>query len=425
MLSTAQMKEEVKRQAKSKNIDLAFVNLEKDEDDIFKLFGFFDEYSMGMKTQVRAMVAEAKEAAAGPVVKRVRRSLPVAIARTVAKTIEDEGDDSNHNEEDDGRKCSKECKKKPNIMPVESPLEVILYLMEKPNLQHRLLESDSPDDSDTDETKESLLRVDGAGMNKTEQKVMHRIRKLLNAGFHDQSIEQEGNNAMDLAQRLMRKYLWQALILNETNPRIESNDHKLLKGGLVRLRIVYRKTRAPWLYGRWLSELEHSVCKIFGVKVFSRHCNDRFNLLFYGIYTNAQIAGYAFKVAAERISVLIEYHHPLHNQPWNDAMDSQQWLIHAEGFAKGMSEEIEKNQAALDLFDHKVMDAEKALQNQMHATAIAYGRLFAFDSDDEATTSGTIAHGRSIFVALDSEEAKSTITSSSKDHSSSSEDDST
>ena len=97
-----------------------------------------------------------------------------------------------------------------------------------------------------------------------EQKVKDRIIKLLNTGFHEQSNENEAQNAMKLAQRLMRKHnLSHALLLQERDASA-SQEEQVLKGGLVEVRIVNRKheSRQFWNDGFWTS-LDQSV-KFFG-----------------------------------------------------------------------------------------------------------------------------------------------------------------
>jgi len=72
---------------------------------------------------------------------------------------------------------------------------------------------------------------------------------------------------MNHAQRLMQKHnLSQALLLKEReeeSSRVRGVDdgEKVLKGGLVKVRIVYRKTQKPAQMARWISKLMGTVAK--------------------------------------------------------------------------------------------------------------------------------------------------------------------
>ena len=141
------------------------------------------------------------------------------------------------------------------------------------------------------------------GACKTDSAVKNRIVKLLNTGFHENSNENEAKNAMKLAQKLMKRHnLSQALLLKERDQKTE-NDSGRLKGGLVLAKIVNRKTGKPARGARWFSPLANAVCTTFEVQYYIETFK---GFTFYGIYTNAQLAAYAFKVAAERISSMME-----------------------------------------------------------------------------------------------------------------------
>jgi hypothetical protein len=138
--------------------------------------------------------------------------------------------------------------------------------------------------------------------NEVNTAVKERMFRLLNAGFHDKSNEHEAKNAMRLAQRLMRKHnLSQALLLEEREDKANATrneDGEILKGGMVKVQIVNRKTKRAAQFARWIADLVHPICKNFEVESF--YCaprGRRCDVTFYGIYTNAQLAACAFRVA--------------------------------------------------------------------------------------------------------------------------------
>jgi hypothetical protein len=247
--------------------------------------------------------------------------------------------ESEFNEYDNTRR-KKRLKRNPK-KPIESPLEVIMNARDIPSAPGK---SDHRSE-DNDEMEEKSLLVDRAGKKKTEQEVKHRIIKLLNTGFHDQSNENEAKNAMKLAQKLMRKHnLSQALLLKEREAKNSQNadDEEVLKGGMVSLNIVNRKTRKVAVYAQWIDRLASPVRKNFGVQYYkSTRRGVRCKVVFYGIYTNAQLAGYAFKVATERIAQMMAVYQP--QKDWKDFSTKSSRLSYAIGIVEGISEDVEKN----------------------------------------------------------------------------------
>ena len=247
--------------------------------------------------------------------------------------------ESEHNEDDNTRR-KKRLKRNPK-KPIESPLEVIMNARDIPSAPGK---SDHRSE-DNDEMEEKSLLVDRAGKKKAEQEVKHRIIKLLNTGFHNQSNENEAKNAMKLAQKLMRKHnLSQALLLKEREAKNSQNaeDEEVLKGGMVSVNIVNRKTRKVAVYAQWIARLPLPVCENFGVQYYvSKRRGVRCEVVFYGIYTNAQLAGYAFKVATERIAQMMAVYQPL--KYWRDISTKSSRLSYAIGIVEGISEDVEKN----------------------------------------------------------------------------------
>ncbi len=238
------------------------------------------------------------------------------------------------------RKRSKTNPKK----EIEPPLEVLMKnhdIPSAPGMSDRDCENRNSDD----EMEEKSMLVNRAGKKKADEEVKLRIIKLLNTGFHDQSNEHEAKNAMKLAQRLMRKHnLSQALLLKEREMKNSqtAQDDEVLKGGMVTVEIINRKTRKPSVCARWILRLAHPVCKNFGVKNY--YCNKRskyLRMVFYGIYSNAQLAGYAFKVAAERISQMMAEYQP--QKSWQNISTKSSRLSYAIGIVEGISEDVERN----------------------------------------------------------------------------------
>ena len=197
------------------------------------------------------------------------------------------------------------------------------------------------------ELEEESTLVDGAGRSKADQAVKDRVIKLLNTGFHKGSNENEAKNAMKIAQRLMRKHnLSQALLLKEQQEK-EDNSSKgeILKGGIVTVKIVNTKTGKPAIMVRWIVDLMGPVSNNFDVKCYmcvarGRRCS----VSFYGIYTNCQLAGYAFKVATERISQMSADYKPekLVLSRRNISTRTSR-LSYAIGIVRGISKDVDRN----------------------------------------------------------------------------------
>ena len=264
---------------------------------------------------------------------------------------EDDDDDDNDGDDDDSDYCevsfvkfptrkTKRRKRNPKAPP-EPPLEVVMKPQDVPSAPGK------PDhqSENNGEMEENSLLVDGAGKKKAEDEIKHRIIKLLNTGFHDQSNEHEAKNAMKLAQRLMRKHnLSQALLLKEREKKNsqKSDDDETLKGGFVRLNIVNRKTRKPPPFSRWFDQLMGAIALNFGVKVYSsRLAGVECGIVFYGIYSNSQLAGYAFKISAERISQMMTEYQP--QKDWRNITTKSARLSYAIGMCRGIYDDVKRN----------------------------------------------------------------------------------
>jgi Protein of unknown function (DUF2786) len=253
---------------------------------------------------------------------------------------EDEDDSDN----DDAEAKPASTGRKRSRAPPESPLQVIMDEKDVPAAPGKPAEMD---EDDRDALDEVSMLVDLAGRNKADRAVKDRIIKLLNTGFHDQSNEHEAKNAMKLAQRLMRKHnLCQALLLKERDARNKQGPEsdEILRGGLVKLQIQNRKTGKAAQYARWISQLSVAVANNFGVKCYKEvRRGKRCTQVFYGIYTNAQLAGYAFRIATERIAQMTAEYKPIRNWYNSHISPKSSRLSYSLGIVNGISEEVQKN----------------------------------------------------------------------------------
>jgi hypothetical protein len=284
--------------------------------------------------------------------------------------------DSGYDENENVRR-NKRRKRNPKT-PIEPPLQVLMQKRDIPTAPGKT-DQGSENKSTTNcdgEMEEKSLLVDGAGKKKAEQEVKNRIIKLLNTGFHDQSNEHEAKNAMKLAQRLMRKHnLSQAMLLKEreTKNSGSAEEEEVLKGGTVRVRIVNRKTRKVAVMSRWIDNLVGPVKRNFGVKCYlQRRRGYRCDVVFYGIYSNAQLAGYAFKVATERISQMMTEFQP--QKCWRNISTKSSRLSYAIGIVKGIDKDVERN----------LRMEEEQRKRKLERARLAESRGEAYEeSDDE------------------------------------------
>ena len=211
-----------------------------------------------------------------------------------------------------------------------------------------------------------------------DQAVKDRIIKLLNTGFHDRSNENEAQNAMKLAQRLMRKHnLSQALLLQERDAKQSQGDHddQLLKGGLVEVHIVNRKTRVPAKLERWISNLMNPVSKNFAVDSYYISCKYRCSVTFYGIYTNAQLAAYAFKIATERIAQMMADFMPIKRPYGRTVSTKSARLSYALGIVEGISEAVDA--------DMKREEEQRRMKLRKAQLAASTGKVYEESGDED------------------------------------------
>ena len=267
---------------------------------------------------------------------------------------------------------------KPKRLP---PLEV---LMEQKDMPAAPGKPSLREDANDAELEEGSTVVNGDGRKEAARAVKDRIIKLLNTGFHDESNEHEAKNAMKLAQKLMKKYdLSQAILLKEREKKNEKdqssgNSDEILKGGIVRVQILNRRTGKVAVMARWIGELVHPICKNFDVKSFHQVQRGRkCTVSFYGIFTNCQLAAYAFKVATERISQMCDEYKPEKPQQsifsWGKKVGTKSSrLSYGLGIVEGIDRDVDRN--------IRMEKAER--ERKLERARIAATRGEAFDESD-------------------------------------------
>ena len=272
---------------------------------------------------------------------------------------ESDSDDMSYDESEGVKKSSK---------PIEPPLQVHMNDQDVPTAPGKRQEEEDEDMKGTNGENFSeapILTTSGARRNlNIDQEIKNRIVKLLNTGFHDGSNEHEAKKAMKHAQRLMKKHnLSQALLLKERDRQSTNGSNndgsEVLKGGLVRVRIVYRKTQKPSQMARWIAYLMTPVADNFDVKCYkSVRRGKKCSVTFYGIYTNCQLAAYAFRVAVERISQMVAGYKPVESP----VSTRNARLSYALGIERGIDEEVKANiQREKERRERKLERARKAV----------------------------------------------------------------
>ncbi|GMH82131.1 hypothetical protein TrST_g9754 [Triparma strigata] len=200
-----------------------------------------------------------------------------------------------------------------------SPLEVRLEEKDVPSAPGRRDVGDEDDSQTTTATTANGIVLESTnGAEDLQAKVKDRIVKMLNVGLSGGSTEAEAQQAMKLAQRLMKKNnIRQVEMMKERNGGEIKTDEGTLKGGLVTVKLYNRKGNVELsTMPRWLDFLQRPVANNFGVKGYhtrmraKKDGKARFTMTFYGIYSNCQLAAWAFKVSAEKISTMMFSHTP-------------------------------------------------------------------------------------------------------------------
>ncbi|KAL7500387.1 hypothetical protein ACHAWT_008141 [Skeletonema menzelii] len=228
-----------------------------------------------------------------------------------------------------------------------SPIEVVIDDVDVPDCPGAAFEEDEEKKGNTDNTDDVDLSI------------KQRIIKLLNTGLHNESNEHEAKNAMKLARRLLDRYnLDQAVLLrergdgslNDFSTTNDKDNESSLHGGIVTVHILNRRKTVPLSsMPRWLEHLIAPVTANFRADAFISFSNGRYtagkcSVSFFGIKTNAQLAAYAFKTAAERIAFMTVSYEPPRSQGERKQASQTRTarLSYAMGIVAGLDRDVKK-----------------------------------------------------------------------------------
>lgn len=304
---------------------------------------------------------------------------------------DDDSEDEDWCEDDEETETTTRKRKKAAAKVPDPPLQVLMEEKDVPAAPGKRdgKEDGAEEDDDENNGMDEIATLKGGRRGGVADRVTKdRIIKLLNTGFHATSNEHEAKNAMKLAQRLMRKHnLSQAILLQERDDAAKNETaagEGVLKGGMVKVRIVNRNTGNPAQMARWILSLTHPIGENFSVESFSQVQRGRkCSVTFYGIYTNAQLAAYAFRVATERISQMAAEHRPTASRQQHRKISTKSSrLSYALGVVKGISDEVDAT------FARERERERRRLERVRHAasTGEAYEESDAeqgFDDDDD------------------------------------------
>jgi len=241
-----------------------------------------------------------------------------------------------------------------------SPIEVVIEDEDVPDCPGAAFEEEE-EEGDNNKGKEGSTDE----TNDVDLSIKQRIIKLLNTGLHNESNEHEAKNALKLARRLLERHnLDQAVLLKErgdgslnafSTTNDKDNDGSTLHGGIVTVNILNRRNTLPLSsMPRWLENLIAPVTANFRVDAFMSFSKAKgfmsrgqCSVSFFGIKTNAQLAAYAFKTAAERIAFMTASYEP---PRWN-GMDGRRKqasrtrtarLSYAWGIVAGLHEDVKR-----------------------------------------------------------------------------------
>ena len=154
-----------------------------------------------------------------------------------------------------------------------------------------------------------------------------RIVKALNTAASKASYENEARTALALAQKLMVKYnLTLVELMAEQGGSLKETEE--LKGGMVKAELWRRGARRGSFdaspatkIDRWIYNFASCCSDNFDVAHFKERGDDDDPMIvvFYGVYANCQLAAYAYKVNAERISSMVQAYEPPPNNDYSNS----------------------------------------------------------------------------------------------------------
>lgn len=264
-----------------------------------------------------------------------------------------------------------------------SPIEVVIEDEDVPDCPGAACEAEEGDDQEKEGNADDTNDVDLS--------IKQRIIKLLNTGLHNESNEHEAKNAMKLARRLLDRYnLDQAVLLKERgdgslNDFSTTNDKdsgSALHGGIVTVHILNRKKTVPLSsMPRWLENLVAPVTANFRVDAFTTFSQARLfatgkcSVSFFGIKTNAQLAAYAFKTAAERIAFMTASYEPPRSEGARKQASQTRTarLSYALGVVAGLDRDVKKG----------LQEEEQKRQEELKRARNAAKTGEAYQEDDD------------------------------------------
>lgn len=262
--------------------------------------------------------------------------------------------------------------------PLEPPLQCLMDKKDVPLASGKQFDKDGDGEKQCSNMKGFSTLANNFG-EAADRKVKDRIIKLLNTGFHETSNEYEAQNAMKMAQRLMRKHnLSQVLMLQERDTVTSGGQDReeTLKGGMTNVRIINRKTDRKAQMAQWIVKLCHPIKQNFAVEYFYKR--RKAAVVFYGLYTNTQLAAYAFRVATERISQMAVEYQPLKKGGRCSTKSSR--LSYALGIVDGISKEVDASLSREEERRHRKLDRARQ--------ATSKGDVYEESADEEENERG-------------------------------------
>jgi hypothetical protein len=131
-----------------------------------------------------------------------------------------------------------------------------------------------------------------------EENIKIRIRKLLQVGMHPGTPNEEAERSLKMAQNLLQRHnLEEIEVMNAGG--LDGNTR--MKGGMkvVELR---SKTGTTPKNAEWMTTLAKAAATCFDCCRFHQRRGDKFNHVFYGVATNAEMAAFAFSSSMNRVT---------------------------------------------------------------------------------------------------------------------------
>ncbi|GMH73869.1 hypothetical protein TL16_g06309 [Triparma laevis f. inornata] len=313
---------------------------------------------------------------------------------------DDDDDDDNDDSELDSDDCSgseadsdSDCERATTTTATKTVPKTARPKVNRKRKKDALSPLEEDSHTTTATTANGIVLESTHGAEDLQAKVKDRIVKMLNVGLSGGSTEAEAQQAMKLAQRLMKKNnIRQVEMMKERNGGEIKTNEGTLKGGLVTVKLYNRKGNVELsTMPRWLDFLQRPVANNFGVKGYhtrmraKRDGKARFTMTFYGIYSNCQLAAWAFKVAAEKVSIMMGEHTPNASAVILSGGSKASYTRNARmSYALGMVDGLKRS-----VSDNKKMEEERREARLRRARlAIKNGEAYEDSDSDEGGWGG-------------------------------------